>query len=133
LLPVSIADADDDVERGSRWLLGFADLPRISERVELLRSALVHLANSELGPSNAYGPVRDDRVAWYLLLAHTASEAPTNLDIFQAARVLPIFSALGRNLEALAQVRNVDYRVKALVYPASKATSAMLGPGSCQC
>lgn len=58
---------------------------------------------------------RQDEIAWYIFLAEQSIADPTALETDQASRVLPYFNALGRKLDALLQIHNIDDRLRRLL------------------
>ncbi len=56
-----------------------------------------------------------DTFGWYLFLAESYLDHPWNYDPTFGARVIPIFSAIGRKLDLLLAVQGIDRRVKRIV------------------
>ncbi len=75
----------------------------------------------------AYGlPAEDERgrffddsdtLGWYLFLADAFIDHPWNYEPMFGSRVVPLFAALGRDLDRLESVVGVDERVKRLIGP----------------
>lgn len=99
-----------ELRAGYEWMLSFGERDLIEARIEAERQ---RIRRAQQDPAQlAYGPFEDDRVAGHLMLVRAALEAPTNLDLLQASRVLPVFTALGANAHHLASVGNVGDRVR---------------------
>jgi hypothetical protein len=60
---------------------------------------------------------RCDEFGWYLFLAEQSIADPCSVETDQASRVLPYFHALGRNLEAMLQIKNIEDRLRRMVVP----------------
>lgn len=58
-----------------------------------------------------------DKFGWYLFLAEAFFDHPWNYEPMYGSRVVPLFAALGRDLELLNSVAGLDERVKRLVGP----------------
>lgn len=58
---------------------------------------------------------RQDTFAWYLFLAEAYIDHIWNYDPVYGARVVPVFMALGRNLEHLARIDGVEERVRRMI------------------
>lgn len=58
-----------------------------------------------------------DTFGWYLFLAEAFIDHPWNYEPMFGSRVVPLFVALGRNLDFLKSVAGVEERVKRLVGP----------------
>lgn len=56
-----------------------------------------------------------DTFAWYLFLGEAFNDHPQNYEVVFGCRVIPIFSALGRNLENLRQISGYEDRLRRLV------------------
>jgi hypothetical protein len=57
-----------------------------------------------------------DLFAWYLFLGEAFNDHPQNYEIVYGCRVIPVFSALGRNLDSLERVRGYPERLHRLIF-----------------
>lgn len=57
-----------------------------------------------------------DLFAWYLFLGEAFNDHPQNYEVVFGCRVMPVFSALGRNIENLLKVGGYEERLKRLIF-----------------
>lgn len=100
------------------WLVGHGDVASVQKRLSDLRSRREGAVQA---------PEDEDRVAWYLQFAYTYINFPTSLDYFQAARVVPVLAAIGRDVHLLQSAKNVRDRVaKWLSYGERRTPDSLL-------
>jgi hypothetical protein len=90
------------------------------ERRKAIESRLAYKLEALPGTTPVEGiSIRDrsDEIGWYLYLAEQSIADPPSLETDQASRVLPYLNALGRNLESILQVKNIESRIRRLVLP----------------
>lgn len=58
----------------------------------------------------------EDKIGWYLFLAEAFVEHTHNYEPMYGSRVIPVFLALGRELDLLKEVEGVEERVRRLLY-----------------
>lgn len=110
-------DEEPDLRAALDWFRSF--LPE-ADWQERRRKAARRLYSASVGLLN--GPedrgrffAEDDTFGWYMFLADAALDHIWNYDPTFGARVIPIFKGIGRNLDLLKNVANVDVRVRRLV------------------
>ncbi|MDK1389673.1 transposase [Sinorhizobium sp. 8-89] len=57
-----------------------------------------------------------DLFAWYLFLGEAFNDHPQNYEVVDGCRVMPIFSAPGRNLDHLQQIEGYEERLRRLIF-----------------
>lgn len=57
-----------------------------------------------------------DLFAWYLFQGEAFNDHPQNYEVVSGCRVIPVFAALGRNLEKLQQVGGYSDRLQRLIF-----------------
>ena len=98
---------DPELRRALEWfisLMGFEDWKKRREGV--VRRFSRTLRPSELPKDNFPVPMRDteDVICWYLFLCEALLEHPLDYEYAQGSRVIPLFKALGRDLDLLHKV-----------------------------
>lgn len=119
---------DPDLRRGVDWLLTFVK-PEDWKRRRF--AALQRFVDSAAGSSHdATGKGRffdeRDQFAWYLFLGQAFLDHPTVYDFMYGSRVVPVLTAIGRDLELLKGVRGIEARVRRMVSPEKSQPNACL-------
>ncbi len=111
-------ERDPFVERAVSFLIDRMGI----EAWEKRRRSVEERFNAKINPAPGTAPsegisLRDkhDEIAWYLYLAEQSIGDPLALETDQASRVLPYFYSLGRDLDALLQIKNVEGRIRKLL------------------
>lgn len=119
---------DPELRAAVNWLLSFVT----PEEWKLRRfAALRHFVDAVSGYSpDPTGKGRffndRDRFAWYLFLGQAVLDHPAIYDYMYGSRVVPVLTAIGRNLELLKGVTRVDARVRRMVGPEKGQPNACL-------
>lgn len=156
-----IDDQTADHEKGRTWispdifeadlkLKGWPDDPELRAAVDWLLSfippeewkqrrfaALRHFVDAASGSSpdpSGKGRFFDDRdrFAWYLFLGQAVLDHPVFYDYMYGSRVVPVFTAIGRNLELLRGVTGVEARVRRMVGPREEPTECVPLRATCR-
>lgn len=119
---------DPELRRAVDWLLSFVP-PEEWKRRRF--AALQHFIDSLTGGSpdhSGKGRFFDDRdrFAWYLFLGQAFLDHPTIYDFTYGSRVIPVLTAIGRNLDLLLEVEGVEDRVRRMVGPEKSQPNACL-------
>lgn len=118
---------DPDLRRGVDWLLSFVEKDAWHRR---RFAALQHFIDSAAGSSpdpSGRGRFFDDkdRFAWYLFLGQAFLDHPTIYDFMYGSRVVPVLTAIGRDVDLLKGVAGVEDRILRMV------TSEKAQPNAC--
>lgn len=111
---------DPDLRRAVDWLLSFVPDDEWKRRRFAALEKFVNTASGERRPEpDEKGRFFDeeDRFAWYLFLGQALLDHPMVYDFVFGARVVPVFRAIGRNLNVLRGVRGIEARVKRMTGP----------------
>lgn len=108
---------DPDLRRGVDWLLSFVD-KSVWQRRRF--AALQHFIDSATGasqgqPGNGRFFDEKDQFAWYLFLGQAFLDHPTIYDFMYGSRVVPVLTAIGRDVELLKGAAGVEERVRRMV------------------
>lgn len=107
-----------DLRRAVDWFKAFLSPSEWQARRD---AAYVRFYGSVLGLSagDAKGRFFDDTdtFGWYLFLADAFLDHAWNYEPMFGSRVVPLFAAIGRDLELLKSVDGLDERIKRLVGP----------------
>lgn len=57
----------------------------------------------------------DDLFGWYFYLVECSLYRPINVEVNQAARILPLFTRIGENLDLLRNIRRADEQARKLI------------------
>jgi len=110
-------DEEPDLRGALDWFRSFISEEEWQERrgsaARRLYSASVGMLNGPEDRGRFFE--EDDTIGWYMFLVDAALDHPWNYDPTFGARVIPIFTAIGRNLDLLKSVASVDVRVRRLV------------------
>jgi hypothetical protein len=107
-----------DLRRGVEWFKGFMTEAewksrRLAAAKRLYDAALGRLDAGDKGRFFAEG----DTLGWYLFLAEAFLDHVWNYEPTYGSRVVPVFAAIGRDLELLRQIDGLNDRVRRLVGP----------------
>ena len=109
---------DPDLRRAVDWFRSFMSSHEWHDRRFAALEYFLTTATGE-APPQAVGPGRFfseiDQFGWYLFLAQAKLEHPTVYDTLFGSRVVPVMTAIGRNLDLLKSVQGVEERVQRLV------------------
>lgn len=119
---------DPELRAAVNWLLSFVPPEEWQKR---RFAALRHFVDAATGYSpdpSGKGKFFDDRdrFAWYLFLGQAILDHPRIYDHVYGSRVVPVLTAIGRNLELLKRVPGVDARVRRMVGPDKSQPNAGL-------
>jgi hypothetical protein len=109
---------DPDVRRAAGWFSSYIDAAEWKRRRFAALERFVNHATSQpvadsAGDGRFYAA--DDQFGWYLFLAQAYVDHPIIYDYMYGSRVIPIFRAIGRNLDLINQVDGVEDRVRRIV------------------
>ena len=119
---------DPELRAGVNWLLSFlpADEWR-KRRFAALRHFVDAVSGDSADPSGKGRFFNDrDRFAWYLFLGQAVLDHPMIYDYMYGSRIVPVITAIGRNLELLKGVKGIEARVRRLVGPERGQPNACL-------
>lgn len=109
----------DDLElrAGVDWLLSFVPTDEWKRRrFAALRHFVDAVSGESPDPSGKGRFFNDrDRFAWYLFLGQALLDHPTIYDYMYGSRVVPVLTAIGRNVELLKNVAGIEARVRRMV------------------
>jgi hypothetical protein len=112
-------EEDVDVRSAVDWFLSYFEAGEWERRRVSAEDYLRSLSDVNPVPGRRLTGdqirVAPDLFAWYLTLAETYLTRPEEYDHTQGARVIPIFSILGRDIALLKQIQGVDERVRRMV------------------
>src|SRR5262245_5594932 len=103
---------NSDIERAVNWFLSFlppGEWTRRRAAIEQDLEAIFTSTKPRPDGKDFYrlvGP--EDQMGWYLYLAETSLYEPRRTELFQAARILPVFRRLGMDLDVLPSVGGMD-------------------------
>jgi len=108
---------DADLRRAVDWLSSFLKPAEWKARRFAAFTLFIESASGERKTDAGKGRFFDekDRFAWYLLLGENWLERPELYDYVFGSRVIPVFIAIGQNLDALKAVAGVNERVRRMV------------------
>lgn len=117
-----------ELRTGVDWLLSFVPTDEWKRR---RFAALRHFVDAVAGESaDTSGKGRffndRDRFAWYLFLGQAILDHPMIYDYMYGSRVIPILTAIGRNLELLKGVAGIEARVRRMVGPEKSQPNACM-------
>lgn len=107
-----------DLRRAVDWLKSYMD-PEDWRRRRNAAFTRLYAAAYGLPAEDERGRFFDDTdtFGWYLFLADAFIDHPWNYEPMFGSRVVPLFAALGRDLDRLKSVHGIDERVRRLVGP----------------
>jgi hypothetical protein len=107
-----------ELRRAVDWLKSYMEPSEWQRRRDAAFTRL-YAAAYNLPAKDERGRVFDDSdtFGWYLFLADAFIDHPWNYEPMFGSRVVPLFIAIGRDLDLLKSVVGVDERVKRLVGP----------------
>ena len=107
-----------DLRRAVDWLKSYIE-PSDWQRRRNAAFTRLYAAAYGLPAEDERGRFFDDSdtFGWYLFLADAFIDHPWNYEPMFGSRVVPLFAALGRDLDLLKSTVGVDERVKRLVGP----------------
>lgn len=117
-----------ELRAGVDWLLSFVPADEWKRR---RFAALRHFVDAVSGwAADPAGKGRffneRDRFAWYLFLGQAVLDHPIIYDYMYGSRVVPVLTAIGRNLELLKGVMGIEARVRRMAGPERSQPNACL-------
>jgi hypothetical protein len=106
---------NSDIERAFNWFLSFLPPGEWASRKAAIEQDLEAIFDStkpRAAGTDFYrlvGP--EDQMGWYLYLVETSLYEPRRTEVFQAARVLPVFRRLGMDIDVLPKIGGIDQKV----------------------
>lgn len=104
-----------DLRRAVEWFKGYVGADWEKRRY----TAFVRLYAAAIGTMDPSGKgqffAENDTFGWYLFLADAFLDHPWNYEPMYGSRVIPVFDAIGRNLNRLKGVENIEERLARLV------------------
>lgn len=119
---------DPDLRKGVKWLLSFVKPDDWKKRrFAALQRFVDSVAGTAADPTGK-GRFFDERdqFAWYLFLGQAFLDHPTIYDFIYGSRVVPVITAIGRDLELLKGVGGIASRVSRMVGPEKGQPNACL-------
>lgn len=119
---------DPELRAGVDWLLSFVPEDEWKQRrFAALRHFIDAVSGESADPSGKGRFFNDrDRFAWYLFLGQAAFDHPMIYDYMYGSRVVPVLTAIGRNLELVKGVVGIEARVRRMVGPEKSQPNACL-------
>ena len=119
---------DPDLRRAVDWLLTFLTPEDWRRRRFDALQKFLNAATGTSPDSPGNGRFFDDRdqFGWYLFLAQAFLDHPTIYDHMYGSRVIPVLTAIGRNLKLLRQVNGIESRVRRMVSQEKSQPNACL-------
>lgn len=119
---------DPELRAGVDWLLSFVPADEWkSRRFAALRHFIDAVSGESADPSGKGRFFNDrDRFAWYLFLGQAVLDHPMIYDYMYGSRVIPVLTAIGRNLDLLKGVTGIEARVRRMVDPEKSQPNACL-------
>ncbi|MBI1914866.1 MAG: hypothetical protein HYS12_09030 [Planctomycetes bacterium] len=103
---------DPDIERAYNWFLSFLPAGEWTARKAAIEQHLEAIFKPKKSRAEATDYYRlvgtEDRIGWYLYLVEMSLYEPYRTEVNQAARVLPVFSRLGSELDLLLKIGGVE-------------------------
>lgn len=96
------------------WFKSFMREGEWQQRRIQIATRFYKSARSEVADKGRFF-LESDTFGWYLFLCEALLEHPWNYDPTFGSRVIPIFAAIGRNLNALLMVQGLELRVRRLI------------------
>jgi hypothetical protein len=105
------------VKKYAEHLKAFLGQEEWSRRREAVANFFFQTLIGDAPDATGRGRYFDDRdqFAWYLFLAEAFNDHPQNYEVVFGSRVVPIFSALGRNLDNLINIKGYESRLRRLI------------------
>lgn len=105
-----------DVRRAVEWLRGYIDPAEWRQRRLAAAQRVYHLIinGAEPGETGRFFDARDS-FAYHLFLAEASIDHVWNYDPVFGSRVVPVFAAIGRNLDLLRAIDGIDDRIARMV------------------
>jgi len=122
---------DEDVIKSWKWFMSF-----ISEQDWKNRKA--NIENKITVKSKSTPPflepltegtlvvIKDDVIGWYLYLLDMLINEPHKYELFQGARIVPIFKRFGMDLDKLKSIDGIEKRIKAMLRKRRSEADAIL-------
>lgn len=111
-----VATPDPDIERAFNWLVGLLPDGDWARRKAAVEEYVESLFKPSADPTKLRRVVGStDKIGWYLYLVETAQHEPFRTDVFQAARVLPVFKRFGIDLDKLQTIKGIDAQAARLL------------------
>jgi hypothetical protein len=119
---------DPELRAGVDWLLSFMPAHEWKRRrFSALRHFIDAVSGESADPSGKGRFFNDrDRFAWYLFLGKAVLDHPMIYDCMFGSRVIPVLTAIGRNLEMLKGVAGIEARVRRMAGPEKSQPNACL-------
>ncbi len=95
------------------WLLGFVPPGEWKRRRTAIADAVERMTTDPASVDVL--AFRDDSANWYLYLLDVFVRTPLEVEVHQAARILPVFAAIGRNLDLIRAIKGSTERVQRML------------------
>jgi hypothetical protein len=106
---------EPDVRRAVEWLRSFMTQEDWEARRVAAATRLYDMALHKVDPDDKGRLFHDrDTFAWYLFLAEASLDHPWNYEPNFGSRVVPVFAAIGRELDVLRAIDGIEDRVSRL-------------------
>ncbi len=121
---------DDELIAGYDWIRGFlspSDWRRKKDSIEnYLYEKLKPVADSTNIAESKRVVIDDDKIGWYLYLAHTYIDERHKYNYVAGARVLPIFKQIGKHLQTVKNIPGIDKKIKDMLRKRPNEADAIL-------
>jgi hypothetical protein len=110
---------EPDIERAFEWFISFLPAGEWTARkaaIEQYLAAILEPKRSRAEATDYHRVVgTGDRMGWYLYLIETSLYEPYRTEVNQAARILPVFSRLGSELDLLLKIGGVKEKAEEIL------------------
>lgn len=108
---------DPDLRRGVDWLLTFVKPDEWKRRrfaaLQRFVDSIAGVSHDPTGKGRFFD--EKDQFAWYLFLGQAFLDHPTIYDFMFGSRVVPVLTAIGRDLELLKEVEGIEARIRRMI------------------
>lgn len=108
-----------DLRRAVAWFRSFMFETEWIKRRERVARRFYELKIGDIEDKTGKGRYFDesDTFAWQLFLAEGFTDYPWNYEPSFGCRVVPVFAAIGRNIDLLSKMEGIDARVRRIIGP----------------
>lgn len=108
-----------DLKTGVDWFKSLIPAAEWIERRNAVATRFYQSLVGELQDPTGIGRFFDDRdkFGWYLFLGESFNEHPWNYEVVYGCRVVPVFGAIGRNLDLLKKIKGFENRCRRIIGP----------------
>jgi hypothetical protein len=124
-------ETDDDIKCSLEWFLGFIGPIDWQKRESAIEKKIAfEYYNRMFKGKGAERMVRltynEDKIGWYLYLVEKLLTDPSQYEVIQGARVVPIFKRISADIEFLEKINGIVKKVRYLVKKGRAFADAIL-------